>query len=119
MSLPVALAILTAFSMASGQLLFKLGADRWRGDSLVQLAGSFLSSPHLMGAVFLYAITILVWIYVLKTLPLSIAYPLTALSYILVPVFSLVILGEKVSINTMVGSGLIIAGIIVTHVQKV
>lgn len=119
MNIAVALAILTAFSMASGQLLFKLGADRWRGDSIVQLIWSFLSSPHLMGAVCLYAITILVWIYVLKVLPLSIAYPLTALSYILVPVFSLVILGERVSINTLIGSGLIIAGIIVTHMQKV
>ncbi|RMH82262.1 hypothetical protein EA796_20770 [Pseudomonas sp. AOB-7] len=119
MNVAVALAVLTAFSMASGQLLFKLGADRWRGDSLVQLLWSFLSSPYLMGAVFLYALTILVWIYVLKVLPLSIAYPLTALSYILVPVFSLVILGEKVSTNTLVGSGLIIAGIIVTHMQRV
>lgn len=119
MNISVVLAILTAFSMASGQLLFKLGADKWRGDSVVQLIRSFLSSPYLMGAVFLYALTILVWIYVLKTLPLSIAYPLTALSYILVPVFSLVILGEKISINTMIGSGLIIAGVIVAHVQKV
>ncbi|KRW60859.1 EamA family transporter [Pseudomonas sp. TTU2014-080ASC] len=112
------LAALTAVSMASGQLLFKLGAQRLQGENLGQLIGSFLFNPYLMGAIFLYATTVLVWIYVLRVLPLSIAYPLTALSYIIVPILSLFILGEKVSTNTIIGSTLIIAGVMITHMQK-
>lgn len=114
----VMLALLTAFSMAAGQLLFKLGAARWHGPGLTQWVWSFISNPQLVGAVFLYAITILVWIYVLRVLPLSVAYPLTALSYVIVPVLSLLFLQERISMQTVLGSVLIIAGVVVANVNR-
>lgn len=117
-SLPVALAILTAFSMASGQLLFKLGATHWQGNSAATWIVSFLTNPFLVGATFLYAMTILVWVYVLRTLPLSLAYPLTALSYVIVPVFSFFFLNEKISWQTVIGCALIILGIVITHIKR-
>jgi drug/metabolite transporter (DMT)-like permease len=115
--LPLLLAILTAFSMAGGQLLFKLGAPAWQGDSLSSWILSFLKNPFLVTAIFLYAITILIWIYVLRTLPLSLAYPLTALSYVIVPIFSYLFLHEKISWQTAAGCALIIVGVVVTHLK--
>lgn len=115
----IILALLTACSMAGGQILFKLGASSWSGDTLGQWVWSFVINPFLVSAVFLYAFTIIVWIYVLKILPLAIAYPLTALSYVLVPAISYFFLHEKVSIYTLSGSLLIILGVIITHFQKV
>lgn len=115
---PIILALLTALSMATGQLMFKFGAVRWQGNSLSQWAISFLTNPILLGAVFLYAVTILIWIYVLKTLPLSIAYPLTALSYVLVPLLSMAFLHERISFSTVIGSGLIICGVAIMHLQR-
>lgn len=115
---PVVLAILTACSMACGQILFKLGAKNWNGETLLQWIWSFMTNPFLVFAVFLYAFTIIVWIYVLKVLPLSIAYPLTALSYVIVPVIAYLLLNEKISIQTIFGSLLIIVGVAITHLQR-
>ncbi len=116
--LPIFLALLTAVSMALGQLCFKLGAPRWQGDNIPALILSFISNPLLTGAIVLYAVTILGWIYVLKFLPLAIAYPLTALSYILVPLFSWLFLHEKITSSTLIGSVLIILGVLISHLQK-
>ena len=115
---PIFLALLTACSMACGQILFKLGAKSWAGDTATQWLWSFITNPFLIIAVFLYALTIIVWIYVLRVLPLAIAYPLTALSYIIVPVLSYLILNEKITIQTLLGSLLIITGVIITHLQR-
>lgn len=115
---PVLMALLTAFSMAGGQLLFKLGASSWKGSTPLELAVSFTCNPFLMSAVTMYAATILIWIHVLRTLPLAVAYPLTALSYIIVPILSYCFLHEKISGQTAIGSIVIIIGIIITHWQK-
>lgn len=114
----ILLTLLSVCSMACGQILFKLGASKWNGETLVQWVWSFITNPFLICAVFLYAITIVVWIYVLRILPLSIAYPLTALSYVIVPIISYFFLHEKMSIHTLLGSLLIIQGVIITQLQK-
>lgn len=116
-NLAVLLAIATAFSMAGGQLLFKLGAAKWGGVTLSDWVISFITNPYLVVAVFLYAITILAWIYVLKVLPLSIAYPLTALAYVIVPVMSYFLVGEKITVTTIVGSLVIMLGIAICQYQ--
>ena len=117
MPMPIMIAILTAFVMAGGQLLFKLGTSSWHGDDAVGWIVSFLKNPFLVTAVFMYAVTILVWIYLLKTLPLSLAYPLTALSYAIVPVFSLFFLHEKMSWHTAVGAAVIILGVAISYAK--
>lgn len=116
-STPILLAILTAFSMAAGQMLFKLGAPRWQGNTALEWVISFATNPFLVTAVFLYAVTILIWIYVLRTLPLSLAYPLTALSYVIVPMLGFLFLQEKISWQTVVGSAVIILGVVITHLK--
>lgn len=117
-TMPVLLALVTAFSMAGGQLLFKLGAPHWKGTTAVEWIVSFATNPFLMVAVVMYAATILIWIYVLRTLPLSVAYPITALSYVIVPCLSYLLLHEKISAQTALGSAVIILGVIITHLQR-
>jgi drug/metabolite transporter (DMT)-like permease len=104
--------------MAFGQLLFKSGSASLNGNNAYELALSFATNIKLMCAVSLYAFTILVWIYVLKHLPLSIAYPLTALSYVIVPTISYLLLREPIATNTIIGSGIIILGVAVTHLKS-
>lgn len=106
-----ALAILTAVLLAVGQLLFKIGAARTNAASVPEFLTSALMNPVLIFAVALYGCTILVWIYVLNKLPLSIAYPVTGLAYIIVPVLSYYLLGEKLSPMLLVGSFFILIGI--------
>jgi drug/metabolite transporter (DMT)-like permease len=117
-NLPFFLAIATAISMAFGQVLFKSGSATLGGNTPIELVVSFASNLRLMVAIILYAVTILVWIYVLKHLPLSKAYPLTALSYVIVPIVSYFLLREQVGINTLIGSAIIILGVAVTHFKS-
>ena len=118
-SIPVILAILTAFSMAAGQMLFKLAATSLQGGSGRDWFFQLLCNPFLLGAVFLYAVTILVWVYILRSLPLSLAYPLTALSYVIVPALSYFFLQEKIGWQMAVGSVVIIVGVVITHLKGV
>lgn len=104
--------------MAIGQILFKLGADQLKAATLSGLFISILSNYYLAAAILLYATTILLWVYVLKTLPLSAAYPITALAFIIVPILSSVILGEKLTLQAAAGSLLIVSGIAVIHFQR-
>lgn len=53
----------------------------------------------------------LFWMLALKKLPLSTAYPLTATSFILVMIFSAVVLKEPVTLWKALGTGLVIAGV--------
>jgi drug/metabolite transporter (DMT)-like permease len=112
---PILLALLTAVLMAVGQTLFKIGSGKLSGTNKSEVILSFLGNPYLMVALFLYATTILIWIYVLRLLPLSIAYPITAVSYVIVPIISFVLLKESINVQTVLGSALIISGVIVTH----
>ena len=116
-NMPIFLAILTAFSMSVGQILFKIGSKTISGDSVGNLIISFISNPFLIMGIILYAITIIIWIYVLTLLPLSIAYPITALAYIIVPIISMIFLKEKISLQAFIGSIMIIFGIAIIHFQ--
>jgi len=64
-------------------------------------------------ALFIYGSATLIWIYLLKFVPLSYAYSFMALTFIAVPVLSIVILNETLSLKYWAGSALIIAGLVV------
>lgn len=107
------LAMLTALLMSIGQLMFKAGAQHWSTTSVPAAAWSFVTSGWLVGGVFLYAFTILIWIYTLQHLPLALCYPITALAYVIVPISSALLFREPVNGGTLIGAGLILAGITV------
>lgn len=105
--MPYFLAFLTAFLMAVGQILFKVGADRLVDFHL----RSFLTNPFIIFAILIYAFTILIWIYVLRLLPLSVAYPINSLAFIFVPLAAYFFLEESINIFSFIGGILIISGI--------
>ncbi len=57
-----------------------------------------------------FAIEAVVWSYVLRMLEVSVAYPMSSLSFVAVTVLSLLILKERVSKERWVGVFLIIGG---------
>lgn len=105
------LAVLTAVLLALGQLLFKVGSNKISETTAFGFVTSVVTNPVLVLAVALYGVTILLWIYVLNKIPLSVAYPITGLAYIIVPVLSYYLLGEKLSPMLMIGSFFILIGI--------
>jgi drug/metabolite transporter (DMT)-like permease len=99
--------------IAVGQLLFKSAAGQWRieGWSWTTLRG-FLS-PVMLVALFIYGAATLLWVFVLRTVPLSTAYAVFSLAFLIVPVLARVFLGEPLTANTLVGGAVIVAGVII------
>jgi len=62
---------------------------------------------------FIYSSATILWIFLLKDIPLSKAYMLMAVSFIAVPIASIFIFNEKVNIEFFLGSLLILSGLFV------
>ena len=61
----------------------------------------------------IYGLATLIWIYLLRSIPLSKAYPFMALSFVLVPLAAMVVFSEAVNAAYVAGLLLIISGIFV------
>jgi drug/metabolite transporter (DMT)-like permease len=104
------IAVLCVLGIAIGQILFKLSAN-----SLNQ-TGSFFAAKTattLFVALVLYGITTIAWVWVLQKIELGRVYPLMALAFILVPLGSHLILGERFQPQYFVGVVLIMLGIVI------
>ena len=99
--------------IAVGQVLFKL-ASRSVGEAEAAGIAGLALNPFLISALALYGTGTVLWLFVLKRVPLTQAYPFMALSFCLVPLLSYVWLGEALSWRYGAGLTLIIAGLLVT-----
>ena len=106
--------VLTPLLISVGQILFKLTSARAGGADFTGLLAVLLD-PYLLAAIAIYGFGTLVWIYVLKSAPLTVAYPFMALTFCVVPLLAWSLLGETLSLRTMIGAGLIVAGLLVVN----
>lgn len=91
-----------------GQVLFKLSA--LRADPKGGL-WALATSPYLLAAGVIYVGATFLWVVQLKYVPLNRAYPLFALAFIVVPLLSNWVFGERLSLPYLLGSMLVIAGV--------
>ena len=105
--------VLTAFVLilSAGQVLFKQAAvsvpaiDRL--GSLVALP----KNPWLWAVLILYGVAVVLWVVILQKMPLSTAYPFTALCFIIVPLAAAIFFKEPYSVKTLFGGVLILGGV--------
>ena len=98
------LVTLAAFAAAGGQLLFKIGA---RGrEHLID----FVNLP-ILGGLLLYAAGTLIWIHTLAHEKLTSVYAFTALSFVIVYLGSVLVIGETLSRAGIAGVTLVLAGL--------
>lgn len=100
----VLLLTLAAVSAAGGQLMFKVGA-RGREHWI-----EFLNVPLMIGIIF-YGFGTLIWIYTLSKENLVNVYAFTALSFVLVYLGGVMLLGERLGTGGMIGILFILAGL--------
>jgi drug/metabolite transporter (DMT)-like permease len=98
--------------LSSGQVLFKLVANATRADSGERWLLALAKHPLMWIAVSLYAAATLLWVNILQTLPLSRAYPVMALAFLLVPLAGVVFFGERLDARYLLGVVLIMGGVI-------
>ena len=99
-----------------GTTLFKHGTNQLKPSNKAGWHGHFdnilaaLKRKEITAGVTVYIVEYIVWIGFLSTTPLSIAYPLSSVTIVLILLASTFFLGEKVSKNRWLGGLLIITG---------
>jgi drug/metabolite transporter (DMT)-like permease len=110
----IGLAVFTTV-LAVGQLLFKKAGLSVRGLTLTEGLLSLAQSPAFYAAIALYALSTLLWVWLLSRVTLMQAYPWVAAGVIIVPLLSAAVFGERVNATYWLGTLLIVAGILVTQ----
>ena len=90
--------------------MVQTGIDFTLGNMTIFLSQN-LASVLLWIGVILYISTFFIWITALHKVELGIAYPVTSIGYVVVPVLSIIFLKEHIPIIRWIGFFLIIAGI--------
>lgn len=104
-----------------GQLMLKHGMQvataraHATGGSLVLQAAT---SPLVIGGLAVFAVSAVAWLAVLSRVPLSIAYPFNALSYLLILTASVLVLHERANLLTWAGSLLVVSGLVIVVMSQ-
>lgn len=99
-----------AFS-AMGQLFLKSGAQRLAGLERLAFLLAAARDMHVLSGLAAWAASTLCWLYVLRVAPLSRAYGLSSLTYVLIPLASIHVFGEQIRRLHALGMVLIILGV--------
>ena len=104
--------------MSLGQILFKktaisIALSSNEGLGLMDVMLKALSVPWLYMALCVYAVATIFWLYILQRIPLSLAYPFSALAMVLVPIIAVYLFGERLTGSYWIGVIFIFTGIII------
>lgn len=110
----LSLLVITVLAISGGQVCFKIAAPAF---SALSIRSMF--EPMFIIALVIYAAATILWVICLSRIPLTQAYPVIALSYVIVPVLAQFLLGESSSIRTFLGAAIVIVGVYVSVSDKV
>jgi drug/metabolite transporter (DMT)-like permease len=117
----LALLLFAVITAACGQVTLKHAmqlatarASASRG-SLLMIA---VSSPWLWLGLAVFAISAVAWLAALSRVPLSVAYPFNALGYLVILAASVVVLHERATVLTWIGSLLVVSGLIIVVLSQ-
>ena len=102
--------VAVAFS-ATGQLFLKSGAERHTGLGRLDFLLAAARDVHVLSGLVAWIASTLCWLYVLRITPLSRAYGLTSLTYVVVFLAGVFAFGDPVRRVHVLGTVLIIVGV--------
>ena len=103
---------LGALLVTGSELLLKKGATSGAPmpPSVAWLGVGALASAWTWLGIVTYILSFASWLYVLRHLPLSVAFGLLSIVHVLVPLGAWSILGETISLRCWIGIGLVLCG---------
>ena len=90
---------------ATAQLLLKAGTNA------MPLGLRLAIEPHILGGLACYVVSVVVWVIALSKVPVSIAYPMLSIGYVVNAIAAWYLLGEAVTPMRLAGIGVIIVGV--------
>jgi len=121
----IILLIISIGLAVAGQLAMKAGMEKVvkvHGDlkmsdfkhPLTLIKWMFQDGPWAIAGIVMYAVSAVFWLIVLSRVPLSVAYPIVAVGYVVVVLYSKFVFKENVKPIAWVGLALIVAGVVIT-----
>ena len=112
-----ALIIVGVVLNAVAQLLLKAGTNavghfEFQTNNIVPIGMQLVFQPYILGGMVCYAVSLVVWIMALSRVPVSIAYPMLSIGYVINALVAWHWLGEAISAQKMLGISFIILGVV-------
>lgn len=104
------------FLNAVAQLLLKAGTNaighfEFHWDNALPVGLKLAANPAILGGMTCYAVSLVVWIMALSRVPVSIAYPMLSIGYLLNALAAWAWFGEALGAQKLLGIGFIILGV--------
>jgi len=101
---------------AAAQLLLKAGTNAvghfdFQLDNVLPVGLKLAFEPHIFGGLCCYVVSVVVWIMALSRVPVSIAYPMLSIGYIVNAFAAAWLFGEAVTAQKLAGIGFIVVGV--------
>ncbi len=103
---------------AAAQLLLKAGTNavghfEFHLDNLIPIGLKLAFQPFIMGGMLCYAISLVVWIMALSRVPVSIAYPMLSIGYVINAFIAHFWFSEVLAAQKLIGIGFIVVGVFI------
>lgn len=101
---------------ATAQLLIKAGTTALK--TLVSPDGPLATllrigfQPFILGGLLCYVVSVGIWIVVLSRVPVSVAYPMLSIGYVVNAFIAYFLFGESLTVWKLAGIGIIIVGVV-------
>ena len=101
---------------AAAQLLLKAGTNRigefaFSVENLMPIGVKVATNPPILAGLACYAVSVVVWVMALSRVPVSIAYPMLSIGYVLNAMAAWWLFGESLTMQKLVGIGFIVIGV--------
>ncbi len=101
---------------AAAQLLLKAGTNavghfEFQLENLVPIGLKLALEPHILGGLACYVVSVMVWIMALSRVPVSIAYPMLSIGYVINAFIAWQCFGEALSTQKLAGIALVVVGV--------
>lgn len=101
---------------AAAQLLLKAGTNAighfdFHLNNIIPIGFKLALQPHILGGMACYAVSLVIWIMALSRAPVSIAYPMLSIGYVINAFVAWQWFGEALSAQKLLGISVIILGV--------
>ena len=117
-ALSFSLIMLGVLLNAVAQLLLKAGTNAvgqfaFSRENLVPVGWQLATEAHILGGLICYVISVVIWILALSRVPVSIAYPMLSVGYVVNALAAWYFFGEAVTVARLTGIAIIIVGVFI------
>jgi multidrug transporter EmrE-like cation transporter len=112
-----ALVLFSVGCSAFGQIALKYGMALPSVQAALATGGavpigtSIIANPFVVGGLFLYGFSAVVWLFVLARLDVSIAYPFVSLGFIVTMSLGCLLFGEPFTVRKVIGTIVVMLGV--------